>query len=100
MLSRKIDAIRCILNAAEEEAEMFEYNETIAENFTYYSSKYSTFEGYRATELVESLMVNEGMYLPFDLNQDTHFYNISVNTSYSSVHVPSNIYDKGKLAFP
>lgn len=28
-----------------------------------------------------------------ELNYDSHFYNIPVNTNYSSVHVPSNVYD-------
>lgn len=26
--------------------------------------------------------------------EDTHFYNMEVNTSHSSVHVPTNVYDK------
>lgn len=34
------------------------------------------------------------MYQEMFLDQDTHFYNISVNTSHSSVHVPTNVYDK------
>lgn len=33
------------------------------------------------------------MYEPMEFNVDSHFYNLSVNTSYSSVHVPTNIYD-------
>ena len=28
------------------------------------------------------------------LEADTHFNNIHVNTSYSSVHIPTNVYDK------
>ena len=28
-----------------------------------------------------------------ELNADSHFYNIPVNTSYSSVHVPTNVFD-------
>lgn len=28
-----------------------------------------------------------------ELSRDTHFYNISVNTNHSSVHVPTNVYD-------
>lgn len=27
------------------------------------------------------------------LNEDSHFYNIPVNTNYSSVHIPTNVYD-------
>lgn len=41
MLIRKMDAIKCIINMAEQLSEEFEFNETIAGNFTYYSSKYS-----------------------------------------------------------
>ena len=28
-----------------------------------------------------------------ELTPDSHFYNIPVNTSYSSVHIPTNVYD-------
>lgn len=32
-------------------------------------------------------------YKPIYLTRDTHFYDISVNTSHSSVHVPTNVFD-------
>ncbi|XP_055904369.1 voltage-dependent calcium channel subunit alpha-2/delta-3 [Eupeodes corollae] len=95
MLSRKMDAVKCILQKAEEEAENFVFNKTYAMNeFQYYSSKYSKVNGHRALELMETIEKNSPMYLNMTLNEDTHFYNIFVNTSHSSVHVPSNIYDK------
>ncbi|XP_037825426.1 voltage-dependent calcium channel subunit alpha-2/delta-3 [Lucilia sericata] len=95
MLARKMDAVKCIQAKAEDVFENFEYNRTYAENeFQYYSSKFSTFEGKSAEELMEHLQNNSYMYLNMTLNPDTHFYNISVNTEYSSVHVPSNVYDK------
>lgn len=98
MLSRKMDAVKCIRIQAESVSEQFIFNETYAMNdFQYYSSKYSTYNGRRAQELLESILENEPMYLNMSLNQDTHFYNISVDTSHSSVHVPSNVYDKSKL---
>lgn len=42
----------------------------------------------------EIVQANKDMYRAMILDQDTHFYNISVNTSHSSVHVPINVYDK------
>lgn len=97
MLSRKMDAVQRIWEKAEEASENQEFNETdeALENFQYYSSKYSAFDGHRGIEdLLQSVEDNLYMYKNMSLNQDTHFYNISVNTSYSSVHVPSNIWDR------
>ncbi|XP_067621341.1 voltage-dependent calcium channel subunit alpha-2/delta-3 [Eurosta solidaginis] len=97
MLSRKMDAVRCIQQKAETVFEAFDFNYTDAsENYQYYSSKFSTFDGKRAEELLEGLQEEARRYLNFTLNPDTHFYNISVDTEHSSVHVPSNIYDGGE----
>ncbi|KAL9929271.1 ca[2+] channel Muscle-specific alpha2/delta subunit [Glossina fuscipes fuscipes] len=96
MLARKMDAIKCILRKAESTYEEFEYNETYAlSEFQYYSSKYSQFEGKAIEELPENMREDVRMYLNFTLNPDTHFYNISVDTEHSSVHVPTNVYDRG-----
>lgn len=35
--------------------------------------------------------------LPLYLTENSNFYNIPVNDSYSSVHVPTYVYDRGKL---
>lgn len=78
---------------AEVAAEEFELNET-DRNYTYYSSKYSPIHGEEKQELPEGLEDNEDMYLTMSLNNDTHFYNLKVNTSYSSVHVPTNVFDR------
>lgn len=93
MFYRKIEAVRCILMKAEKVSEEFEFNEEMINNLTYYSSKYSKL-GNRdpACARTESMIKND-IYLPMYFNQDTHFYNISVNTTHSSVHVPTNIYD-------
>lgn len=32
-----------------------------------------------------------------ELKENSHFFNIKVNTSYSAVHVPTNVYDRCKL---
>ncbi|XP_058447088.1 voltage-dependent calcium channel subunit alpha-2/delta-3 isoform X2 [Malaya genurostris] len=92
MLIRKMDAIKCIINLAEEMSEQF--NNTNPDNFTYYSSKYSIIEDRPEPEIPLSLEENIWMYRNMSLNPDTHFFNISVNTSYSSVHVPQNVYDR------
>uniref|UniRef100_A0A1B0CZ82 Uncharacterized protein n=1 Tax=Phlebotomus papatasi TaxID=29031 RepID=A0A1B0CZ82_PHLPP len=95
MFIRKMDAVKCILHVAEEVSEQFEFNETYPGNFSYYSSKYSDIHGHERTEeLPESILNNFFMYREMFLDQDTHFYNISVNTTHSSVHVPTNVYDR------
>lgn len=81
------------MNVAEVAAEEFELNET-DRNYTYYSAKYSPIQGEEKQELPEGLEDNEDMYLTMSLNNDTHFYNLKVNTSYSSVHVPTNVFDR------
>ncbi|KAL5289197.1 CACNA2D4.2 family protein [Megaselia abdita] len=97
MLSRKMDAIKCILQTAESAASSFtnfELNETAIDDFTYYSSKFSKFNNVSSETLKENMQQYNNTYLDFTLNPDTHFYNISVDTEHSSVHVPSNIYDR------
>ncbi|XP_038110145.1 voltage-dependent calcium channel subunit alpha-2/delta-3 isoform X2 [Culex quinquefasciatus] len=94
MFIRKMDAIKCIISLAEELSEQFEFNETIADNFTYYSSKYSNIDNRPEPDIPSTLLENIWMYRNMSLNPDTHFFNISVNTSYSSVHVPQNVYDR------
>jgi hypothetical protein len=47
------------------------------------------------------LLVPEGETAPpggraMALTPNSHFYNIPVNTSFSSVHVPTNVFDGGK----
>lgn len=79
-----MDAILCIIQEAEKAAEGYEFNITSVETYTYFNSK--------CTADSES---ENGTCEFLSLNEDTHFYNVPVNTSYSSVHVPTNIYDKG-----
>ncbi|KAH8323327.1 hypothetical protein KR067_005091 [Drosophila pandora] len=97
MLARKMDAVRCIQERAETVNENFEFNLTWAEtNFTYISSKYSTFNGNSSEELQPNEADYAYMYRKMDLNQDTHFYNTPVDTEHSSVHVPSNVWDRSE----
>lgn len=41
MLNRKMDAVKCIVERAEKYAETFHRNNSVQEEFEYYSSKYS-----------------------------------------------------------
>lgn len=41
MLNRKMDAVKCIARKSEELAEYFHRNDSLSEEFEYYSSKYS-----------------------------------------------------------
>uniref|UniRef100_A0A336MH80 CSON014735 protein n=1 Tax=Culicoides sonorensis TaxID=179676 RepID=A0A336MH80_CULSO len=97
MLQRKMDSIRCVVLKAEEVSEQFEYNETVAKNFEYYSSKYSPIAGedFDPDELwPDGVVQNNDTYKVMYFYQDTHFFNISVNTTHSSVQVPTNVYDR------
>lgn len=112
MMDRKSDAIKvgifcfsrfflntfqCIIEKAENVSVNWVYNNS---EYQYYSSKYSNVVNdsnkVDLEELSESLKRNEHMYLEIELNHDTHFYNLPVDTSRSSVHVPTNIFDRRK----
>lgn len=41
MLNRKMDAVLCIVNKSEDFAEAFHRNNSVQDDFKYYSSKYS-----------------------------------------------------------
>ncbi|XP_003707444.1 ca[2+] channel Muscle-specific alpha2/delta subunit isoform X2 [Megachile rotundata] len=90
MLRRKMDAVTCIRMKAEEQAENWE--DELGSNFTYVSGKYSKVNNENAT-IPENMEKNIDYYRPIELTADSHFYNIPVNTSFSSVHVPTNVYD-------
>lgn len=42
----------------------------------------------------DNIKKNEHLYRDMYLYQDSHFFDMSVNTSHSSVHVPTNVYDE------
>ncbi|XP_057337277.1 voltage-dependent calcium channel subunit alpha-2/delta-3 isoform X3 [Microplitis mediator] len=92
MLRRKMDAVRCILKVAEDAAE--EWNSTAAShNITYVSGKYSPVMDQDPPVIPSNMRKNASVYREIELNPDSHFYNIPVNTNYSSVHIPTNVYD-------
>lgn len=75
-----------------------EEREAIFENQTYYSSKYSNVSNLVIEqEIPKSINVSRLRNMTFE--QDTHFYNISVNITHSSVHVPTNIFDRSVYIF-
>ncbi|XP_043273929.1 voltage-dependent calcium channel subunit alpha-2/delta-3 isoform X2 [Venturia canescens] len=93
MLRRKMDAVRCILKVAEAAAE--EYVREENENVTYVSGKYSNVIDMPETSTPQSIRRNYSTFRDMELTSDSHFYNIPVNTNYSSVHVPTNVWDLG-----
>ena len=56
--------------------------EEILLNYQYYNAK--------------SLDKNDSKQL--ELKENSHFFNIKVNTSYSAVHVPTNVFDRCKYS--
>ncbi|XP_017757436.1 PREDICTED: voltage-dependent calcium channel subunit alpha-2/delta-3 isoform X1 [Eufriesea mexicana] len=91
MLRRKMDAVTCIRMTAEEYAENWEDDE--GANFTYVSGKYSPVVNDTPPEIPENMQKNISAYRQIELTSDSHFYNIPVNTSFSSIHIPTNVYD-------
>ncbi|XP_050454891.1 voltage-dependent calcium channel subunit alpha-2/delta-3 isoform X2 [Cataglyphis hispanica] len=91
MLRRKMDAITCIRIAAEAAVE--DWDKSLVDgNFSYVSSKCSPVNGKRTKDR-QCKERDVSVYREMELTADSHFYNIPVNTSYSSVHVPTNVFD-------
>ncbi|EEB14544.1 conserved hypothetical protein [Pediculus humanus corporis] len=82
MMDEKISAVRRIMDAAENTA-MSSQNE-ILENFQYYNAKCLIMDDDPCTN--DSLKA--------DLLPNSHFWDLEVNTSFSAVHVPTNVYDR------
>lgn len=79
----------------------------IRNNYQYYSSKCSVINGnHNATSETKVLCSNfknqifedTSPYLNMSLKPDHHFYHVSVNTSYTSVHIPTNVFDGSKFS--
>ncbi|XP_073994838.1 voltage-dependent calcium channel subunit alpha-2/delta-3-like isoform X3 [Rhodnius prolixus] len=89
LLTRKMDSVTCLIHVAEDLAEEFaEDNST----FHYYSSKFSPRNGV-VDEEHENL--NISFYLDMNLGSDSQFYDLLVNSTFSSVHVPTDVLDRG-----
>lgn len=111
--------LQCIANKAEKLAEEFSQkylqnaNETVQvelqamrNDYQYYSSKYSNINDVPCTLRFETknqcsnfkvLRNATATYLNMYLQRDKHFYHINVNTSHTSVHVPTNVFDGGMV---
>lgn len=71
-------------------------------DFEYCSAKYSDFYYEDGTKLerkfdVPKFAKNSTHYTSNTLEKDSHFYDISVNTSISCIHVPTNIFYQGNI---
>ncbi|XP_026738649.1 voltage-dependent calcium channel subunit alpha-2/delta-4 isoform X2 [Trichoplusia ni] len=106
MLTRKINAVKCIHATAEELARTFNYTYNKSYPYEYCSAKYSKFfyedesedPGSLDEDALPRYVVNNTHYMNVSLEKDSHFYNINVNTNTSCVHVPTNIFDEEKNA--
>lgn len=101
---------QCIHATAQKLAEEFNYTITAEEDFNdfqYCSAKYSRFQYEDQNDVADedddtnipNFAKNNSNYMEVQLEKDSHFYDISVNTNISCVHVPTNIYYKGIIDF-
>lgn len=100
MFKSKISAVQRIVDAAENAA-MSHDKEKCDEEFTYYDSK-EMLEPFDPTTTVAPKKFDDRSLDPpnvtiprIKLHKNRNFYNIPVNTSLSSVHVPTNVYGRG-----
>ncbi|KAF6216162.1 hypothetical protein GE061_000501 [Apolygus lucorum] len=97
LLKRKMDSVNCVIEAAERLAKDFQDDNN---TYLYFSSKFSSGRGideFRGEEDGEVPGVNLSYYQPMELGPDYHFYNYYVNTSFSAVHVPTDVFDRGQI---
>ncbi|XP_041974818.1 voltage-dependent calcium channel subunit alpha-2/delta-3 isoform X2 [Aricia agestis] len=99
MLTRKINAVKCIHATAERLAAEFNYSmiEDETYEFEYCSAKYSAFFNEDGAEIKRpseppTFAKNNPNYMNVSLEKDSHFYDINVNTNTSCVQVPTNIF--------
>ncbi|XP_054278743.1 voltage-dependent calcium channel unc-36-like [Macrosteles quadrilineatus] len=101
LLKKKMDAVMCIIEAAEALAEEAETN--VTEPVNYNSAKCSTFIDLETgnetgTELVSCEREDNDerpsdLYNNITVTPDLHFFGIPISTNTSSVHMPTDIYD-------
>ncbi|KAF4528188.1 hypothetical protein B566_EDAN014013 [Ephemera danica] len=115
MVKEKMDAVQCLMEAAERESYVEPKYADELENpdyddglFTYASAKASPLGSTsnavpptptpspNFTSAIQQYRkpVAPVWYRPLDLAPDPHFHNIPVNDTYSTVHVPVNVFDR------
>ncbi|XP_026677995.1 voltage-dependent calcium channel subunit alpha-2/delta-4-like [Diaphorina citri] len=94
----------CIMDAAEEMAESFNYTERKYQRFAYYNVNGETEGGptrpANLSEQFDEPPYKNTLKLGLELTPDRHFFNIPVNTEYSVVHLPINVYDGYFRTYP
>ncbi|XP_046662235.1 voltage-dependent calcium channel subunit alpha-2/delta-4-like isoform X2 [Homalodisca vitripennis] len=108
MLKRKMDAVMCIIEAAEALAEEAETN--VTRPIYYNSAKCSSFIDEETGDVFNSTLTSckweeedptladeerrpSNLYKNITVSPDPNFFNIPVNTHESAVHMPTDVYD-------
>lgn len=101
MMELKISAVKRIVEAAENMA-FDKQNEIVPEDYQFYNSKEmeDPYDDMSLTTTPEPEFTMENWIIrppskPAHVQQNPHFSYIPVNTNFSSVHVPTNVYAWG-----
>ncbi|CAH0395037.1 unnamed protein product [Bemisia tabaci] len=87
MMDLKISAVKRIMDTVENSAMAANYDEKVPKDYTYYNARLLVQPG-------EPIDITMPGVRELNMTKNSHFYNIPVNTSVSSVHVPINVYDR------
>ncbi|KFB44569.1 AGAP005490-PA-like protein [Anopheles sinensis] len=99
MMDAKVSAVKRIMDTAENTAISFD-DEPVNQSFQYYNAKQMIEPGENITTPVPMLDDDPAdITTPIPpkvivLSKKRHFFNEAVNTTVSSVHVPTNVYDR------
>ncbi|XP_054278254.1 voltage-dependent calcium channel subunit alpha-2/delta-3-like isoform X3 [Macrosteles quadrilineatus] len=91
MMSHKVEAVKRIVDTAENAAVDSNPDEPVPNSYEYYSAKLLRPPGQLNLSGDDPKGTRELLLTP-----DTHFYDFPVNTNVSSVHVPTNVYDRAQ----
>lgn len=103
MFKSKISAVQRIMDAAENAAQSHD-KEKCDEEFFYYDAKEMLAPGETTTTAAPKKFDDRSLDPPnvtiprILLSRNRNFYNTPVNLSLSSVHVPTNVYGRGKFS--